>query len=521
MSGKGGQNVDNKVVEVKNSVVSDVVEAHHDVSKDVEVRGDDRHIERLISDLEKELESAWPQQQTSSKQQIVKVPRSMSANKDDDIYYKPKVVSIGPYHYGKDELKQIQDLKLDFARDLFFRDGMNKLKELYKNLHDASLLKKLKDYYDPKSFEHRFDDQAFGDMMFLDGCFIMYYILLSCGRHPFETKGTLLNHQMMSIRQDLFLLENQIPFTVIEMVKNHLSSKQDCEKDIERFIDQSTFSSPTATKPPADPACEVYHLLHLLQLSLTKDCKADAPPKNSSSASADHHDSMNKDAAKSNTSSSSSNILSAAHQIQPPQQSLPKVKELMNAGIHFKANRTTLLCQIGFSRHWYHMFSRATVRLPPVIMEAFTKYLFLNLMAYEASSHKPNEMWVTSYIYLLNSLINKSEDVKALRDAGVFADSEGSDDDIRNLIKDIAAAGGADHSAYLDVKNKITSFHNRFKSFNQSISEFNDKYFNSPWSFLALVGAVLALFLTAVQTYLAMKGECDDLCKFLKVNHHL
>ncbi|XP_076925533.1 uncharacterized protein LOC143588406 [Bidens hawaiensis] len=144
-----------------------------------------------------------------------------------------------------------------------------------------------------------------------------------------------------------------------------------------------------------------------------------------------------------------------------------KLNELADVGIHFKPNNSMSLTSVEFSKGW--MRFTANVKLPRTIVNGSTKHILLNLIAYETCLCTIDDARVTSYVCLLDSLIDQPEDVKILR-----------------------------------------------KSW-----QLKNEYFKSPWAIFVLLGALLGLFLTAVQTYSSLTGECDDLCKFLKKNHHL
>ena len=45
-----------------------------------------------------------------------KVPSTIRQIKQNEECYDPSLVSIGPYHHGKDELKEMEKLKVTFAR---------------------------------------------------------------------------------------------------------------------------------------------------------------------------------------------------------------------------------------------------------------------------------------------------------------------------------------------------------------------------------------------------------------------
>ena len=125
--------------------------------------------------------------------------------------------------------------------------------------------------------------------------------------------------------------------------------------------------------------------------------------------------------------------------------------------------------------------------------------MLLNLIAHEMCSDEDgHEAWVTSYVWLLDSLIDHPEDVKALRKAGVLDNSLGSDDEVAKLFNEIGTDLVPNIAAYSDAKNKIQDHYDSRR--NTYLSQLKHEYIKSPWAFFALLGAVLALFLSGVQT---------------------
>ncbi|KAI3667290.1 hypothetical protein L6452_42342 [Arctium lappa] len=178
------------------------------------------------------------------------------------------------------------------------------------------------------------------------------------------------------------------------------------------------------------------------------------------------------------------------------------------------------LTEVRFLKRWW-LFS-ADVELPPIIVDDSTKPMLLNLIAHEMCSDDGHEAWVTSYIRLLDSLIDHLEDVKSLRKAGVLENSLGSDKEVAKLFNEIGTDLVPNILAYSEAKHKIQEHYEN--STNTRLSELKHEYTHISWAFLAIVGAVMALFLSGVQTYFTVwspKGECDELCMFLKMNHHL
>ncbi|KAL8188520.1 hypothetical protein R6Q57_029808 [Mikania cordata] len=177
------------------------------------------------------------------------------------------------------------------------------------------------------------------------------------------------------------------------------------------------------------------------------------------------------------------------------------VNELVDVGIHFKPT---------------------SVELPPITVDDSTKPMLLNLIAYEMWSHEAYDAGVTSYICLLDSLIDHPEDVKALRKAGVLENSLGSDNEVAKLFNEIGTDLVPNNLAYMEAKKMIQRHYVSWS--NTLYSQLKHEYVKSPWAFLALLGALLALLLSGVQAYFSVwspKSDCDDLCKFVKMNHHL
>ncbi|KAF8398276.1 hypothetical protein HHK36_017203 [Tetracentron sinense] len=103
---------------------------------------------------------------------IQKVPLMLRTLKNKD-KYDPLVVSIGPYHHGNPKLELIQNLKDPIAKKLVevkYGKQMDVVRtEFVKKACNA------REFYAVGSTKE-FDDGAFMNMMFLDGCFVLHFI---------------------------------------------------------------------------------------------------------------------------------------------------------------------------------------------------------------------------------------------------------------------------------------------------------------------------------------------------------
>ncbi|KAL9992285.1 hypothetical protein Hdeb2414_s1190g00990791 [Helianthus debilis subsp. tardiflorus] len=176
----------------------------------------------------------------------------------------------------------------------------------------------------------------------------------------------------------------------------------------------------------------------------------------------------------------------------------PTANQLLDVGIHFKPRDPISLTNVRFSKGWFE-FS-AAVQLPPITLLSRNKPALLNLIAYETCLGK--EAWFASYVCLLRSLIGNHEDVRVLKKAGVLQHGFGTDNDLVNFFNEIAADLIPQNEAYVELKDDIQSYYEGCS--NTPISDLRCEYRKSPWKFISLLGALIALFLTAVQTYFAV-----------------
>ncbi|KAL6658066.1 hypothetical protein ACP70R_004313 [Stipagrostis hirtigluma subsp. patula] len=123
-------------------------------------------------------------------------------------YAEPCVVAIGPYHNDRPHLQEMEEVKHAAAYSFCNAPGRS-FKEVYQKV--LSVAGDARRCYDASSVAH-LSDAAFATMMFLDGCFLMQ--LMTKPEDP-PIVGRILSYGP-SILKDVFLLENQIPWLVLE-----------------------------------------------------------------------------------------------------------------------------------------------------------------------------------------------------------------------------------------------------------------------------------------------------------------
>ncbi|CAO2149293.1 unnamed protein product [Urochloa humidicola] len=137
----------------------------------------------------------------------------------DECYTVPRIVAIGPYHRHRVHLKQTEEKKVQAAMACVNQSN-HSLEEVYSAVvcaaDDARCL------YDNDDVMEGISCDDFRIMMFLDACFLVQYmhLIISSARIRSIDKSMFgfLSPNRIDIAHDILLLENQIPWKVIEAV---------------------------------------------------------------------------------------------------------------------------------------------------------------------------------------------------------------------------------------------------------------------------------------------------------------
>ncbi|KAJ4883664.1 hypothetical protein Rs2_33757 [Raphanus sativus] len=150
---------------------------------------------------------------------IFRIPHTLvQAN---ETAYKPKIVSIGPYHHcdggvDKDHLQMIQEHKQRYLA--FFLSKTNKKDVYMTHLREvvSEMEERIRGSY---SEDLKFDREKLIDMMILDGCFILTLLIVVSKKSTWRINYAddpifTMRWVLPTLRSDLLLLENQGPSKV-------------------------------------------------------------------------------------------------------------------------------------------------------------------------------------------------------------------------------------------------------------------------------------------------------------------
>ncbi|XP_022744297.1 UPF0481 protein At3g47200-like [Durio zibethinus] len=416
-----------------------------------------------------------PAQSSKSKPLIQRVPFTLSEKKNFKKYFEPRVVAIGPLHHGNRRLQPAEKAKLKLAV-LFTEEHRVAEHVLYKKIkQDIGYLKKC---YKPEDIED-YDDEELAWMFFVDGCAVLKAIHYSKSKQEKQKDELNIKVDILAFAQvDLFMLENQLPFRVLELLISSVHDGKDLRESIDVFIDNKikrTIAEGKKGQPRQDQ--DRTHLLGLLRERLL----AETNNKN-----------------KSTKTIIGKLLLSCGAKQQQYPKTFRSINELKEAGIRVTPSETSSLRDVNF-----YVGFLGTLKIPRIVVDDSTGSKFMNLVAYEMCPDFKNEFEVTSYLCFLDSLIDTAQDVKELRHAGMLLNYLGSDQEVADLFNNITTDLVPDLEMYHDVTDKIRKYCDN--PWTTCIAKAYYTHFSTPWSFLGFLGALMGLLFTAIQAYYSMR----------------
>lgn len=372
--------------------------------------------------------------------------------------YHPHIISIGPYHYGQNQLQMIQEHKWRFLGSLLSRT------------QNKGLV--LEDYFRAvKSMEDRarecysevinLNSDEFVEMLVLDGCFIVELFRIVCGVVKTDPNDPIfaLSWVFHFLLRDFVKLENQIPFFILQALFD--LSKLPEEENATSLVALALKSFDHVVDRPEEVikqfrSQDEKHLLDLLRSSFIPLPRTEKPRKPNSSTDV-----------------------------------IECVSKLRRAGIKFK-----LLHDHSFLNIQYR---NGVIEMPCVSIDDFTGCFFFNCVAFE-QCYKHRSKHMTTYATLMDCLMNTYRDVEFLCDAGIVENYLGTDGEVSRFFNTLGRDMAFDvNKCYLAGLFEDVNGYYRNK-FHVQLAGFKYTYFRTPWSFISALAAVVLLLLTVAQT---------------------
>ncbi|KAI3963911.1 hypothetical protein MKW92_014044 [Papaver armeniacum] len=327
------------------------------------------------------------------------------------------------------------------------------------------------------------NSKEFVEMMIIDGLFLIKMLIRSTFKSYDIADDPLDGNDWLRImvKQDMFLLENQIPLFVLRCLANIIFCVDVEELGmslnkvihffiITRFPYFNYYRKILNEEPPS--RCEdAKHLLDFLILLIQ-------PPSHVASTS---------------SSSSSWKIV----------QILMKLKTntvLKRTCITDNEERekedfflpsATELSLAGVSRR------KGILEIPPLSISDDTDPSLRNLIACE-QSYGGTGYYITSYVNMMDFLINSADDVKLLRKKGIICNYLGCDEDVSDMFNKLCVGILDGGTYYSDCIRDINKFYKKRRHIWKATLK--REYFKSPWAIISVFAAVLLIALTIIST---------------------
>ncbi|KAK9120041.1 hypothetical protein Scep_018134 [Stephania cephalantha] len=351
----------------------------------------------------------------SSKFCIFRVPEKFRVDKED--VYLPKMLAIGPYHCNNPNLKSMEEHKKWYLHAFLTRSS-KQLEDVVKDLRDLE-----QDALEDKSKD--MNDRIFTTTWMIP-----------------------------SLRRDLVMLENQIPFIVLEALFKFINnSTAKRVYNINRII-ISFFNAiiPTIEQAQAKEGTKGKHLLDFLRAHLLP-----------SSQQVEFGSYVNWEYTKC-------------------------VTDIFEAGVKFKrrAHGDGLLDV---------KFENGVLEIPPFCFGESVTVLLPNLIALEQCEGYSDQ--ITSYVILLDSLINSPNDVKLLRNRDIIDSLFHEDEKVAIAINNLCKGVVVNEFYYDLLCHRVNAYCRT--DWHKWRATLKRDYFNTPWAILSFVAAIILLVLAFIQ----------------------
>ncbi|KAG6645873.1 hypothetical protein CIPAW_08G153600 [Carya illinoinensis] len=326
--------------------------------------------------------------------------------------YTPKIISIRHFHHGSKRLEPMEKLKLKYFQRFLRRINDLNIESLVNaiKLHEE----RARDCY-AETINLSIDD--FVKVILLDGSFIieLFYVIQLQGEDDVICENHILLNPILweAMEMDLLLLENQLPFFVLEILFSLAYAPNDDEYPSFISLAIKVFENIKDQEFPGDFGEQpIWHFVDLTKAFFLPSSKKQVLPRESND--------------------------------------LPRADHLYTASYSSK-------CLLDFK-------SNGILEIPYMELSNEMETIYRNIIAFE-QCHYPHDTHFKNYIVLLNFLINTSKDAELLIRKGIIMNALGNNDSMTSLFNnlDMNIVYYSEEYAYRGLFRDLNAFYRNTK----------------------------------------------------------
>ncbi|XP_050224607.1 UPF0481 protein At3g47200-like [Mercurialis annua] len=413
-------------------------------------------IENISTSIEKELEILSP---LSEECCIYRVPKAL--RNLNETAYTPQLVSIGPIHHGKPELKQMEEHKKRSLQEFLhltnvsiasFVDRIKAKETKFRNCYAETL---------------EFSSEDLVKMILVDVAFVIMVLLKFSCQNLRSSNDRIYSRPWMEneVRYDLLLLENQLPFFILKDLYEY--------SDVSNRIQEEGLSMIKLTREffkgkwglwvtrdvleNQNLSNEVVHFVDFLRIS-------QKPSK------------------------------SGVEDQEKPKEAIslyaPTATELQQAGVKFELSSSRKKLDI--------QFNNGVLKIPLLRITRKTEFFLRNLQAFEQCHCK--DKYINDYIAFITMLVKNPKDLEILVKSGILVHGRWNNDSLSAVFLNLALGNFVSHKSF--YLSGLVEDLNLYcgKSWHKWKATLKEQYFNSPWAVISVIAASILLILTIIQT---------------------
>ncbi|KAI5596212.1 hypothetical protein BDE02_03G191400, partial [Populus trichocarpa] len=440
-------------------------------------------IDRLIQSVKEELQISYA---FSDRCCIYKVPERL--RELNEKAYTPRLVSIGPIHHCNDKLKAMEDHKRMYLQEFIAR---TKEKET-----------RLRNCYEETNW---FSSENFIKMILMDAVFVIMFLLKYNCRKSTEFRGSRDSifyppYKWFDVRVDICLLENQLPFFILEELCGLSTILGNSPKPtlcwnianyVAAIVKEDGCHSPLSNDHEHHRSAWGAGIPNTL-IELTHGFFSN---EWGSWAVGEYWGKIDFSEVKHLV-----DFLTIYHRPTEQQQheelevlTAPSVKELHQAGVKFVLSPSKNLLDIKFDRN------KGRLEFPRLQLEDGTEIIIRNMQAFE-QCHGMEYSYVGDYICLMGLFLGASKDVEILVENRIIDNWLLSKEEVVKLFHSLNIENlvSPDGFFFEGLIKDLNAF--RERPWNKRKANLKQNYFNTPWAAVSVSGAVILLILTVIQS---------------------